>query len=187
MATCAASSDRDARMAFVVEAARLNSMEQTGGPFAAAVFEMETGRLVSLGVNLVVTGGLSILHAEMVALALAQRKLGSYHLGMEGRPRHELFISAEPCAMCLGAIPWSGVSRVICSARNSDVQAIGFDEGTRMDNWRAELDIRGIATVCDIQRQSAVAVLKDYATQGGQIYNGQAAASTLFLPRDLAR
>ena len=43
------------RMTLVIEAARCNVAEGTGGPFAAAVFEMESGRLVSLGLNLVTT------------------------------------------------------------------------------------------------------------------------------------
>ena len=68
------------RMSFVIEAAQLNVSKGTGGPFGAAVFETESGKLVSLGVNLVTSGGLSILHAEMVAFALAQKKIGSYTL-----------------------------------------------------------------------------------------------------------
>jgi len=68
-------------MSFVIEAAQLNISKSTGGPFAAAVFETESGKLVSLGVNLVTSEGLSILHAEIVAFALAQKKIGSYDLG----------------------------------------------------------------------------------------------------------
>lgn len=91
------------RMALVIGAARRNVREDTGGPFAAAVFESATGRLLSLGVNLVVPRGLSMLHAEMVAFALAQERLGSYDLGGPGVAAHELVTSTEPCAMCLGA------------------------------------------------------------------------------------
>jgi tRNA(Arg) A34 adenosine deaminase TadA len=91
------SADLNMRMDFVISAARKNVEVGCGGPFAAAVFESETGKLISLGVNLVTTQGLSILHAEIVALAVAQRKLGTYDLAV---PRHELVTSAEPCAMC---------------------------------------------------------------------------------------
>ena len=68
------------RMSLVIEAAQRNISEGTGGPFAAAVFEMDSGKLISLGMNLVLSEGLSILHAEMVAFALAQKKVGSYDL-----------------------------------------------------------------------------------------------------------
>ena len=161
------------RMSFVIEAAQRNISEATGGPFAAAVFEMESGKLISLGMNLVLSQGLSILHAEMVAFALAQKKLGSYDLGRYDLPAHELVTSIEPCAMCFGAIPWSGVRRVIAGARDSDARSIGFDEGPKMKDWRSELEKRGIATLCDISREAAAHVLLNYSLQGGIIYNSR--------------
>lgn len=161
------------RMSFVIEAANLNVSKGTGGPFAAAVFETESGKLVSLGVNLVTSEGLSILHAEMVAFALAQKKIGSYDLGRYDLPAHELVTSIEPCAMCFGAIPWSGVRRVIAGARDSDARRIGFDEGPKMKRWRSELEKRGIATICDIKRELAAQVLLNYSLQGGKIYNSR--------------
>ncbi len=161
------------RMSFVIEAARLNVSKGTGGPFAAAVFETESGQLISLGVNLVTSQGLSILHAEMVAFALAQKKIGSYDLGRHDLPAHELVTSIEPCAMCFGAIPWSGVRRVIAGARDSDARRIGFDEGPKLKDWRSELEKRGIATICDVSREAAAQVLLDYSLQGGKIYNSR--------------
>jgi hypothetical protein len=82
------------RMALVIELARRNVREGTGGPFAAAVFEQKTGALVSAGVNLVTYANCSALHAEMVALMFAQRSLGTYDLGAETLPRHQLVASA---------------------------------------------------------------------------------------------
>jgi len=161
------------RMSLVIKAAQQNISEGTGGPFAAAVFEMESGRLVSLGVNLVLSQGLSILHAEMVALSLAQKKTGSYDLGRFDLPAHELVTGIEPCAMCFGAIPWSGVRRVITGARDADARSIGFDEGPKMKDWRSELEKRGIATICDINWEAAAQVLLNYSLQGGIIYNSR--------------
>jgi len=161
------------RMSFVIEAAQRNISEGTGGPFAAAVFETDSGKLVSLGVNLVTSQRLSILHAEMVAFVLAQRKIGSYDLGSNDLPAHELVTSIEPCAMCFGAIPWSGVRRVIVGARDADARSIGFDEGPKMKDWKTELEKRGIATICDINREAAAQVLINYSLQGGKIYNSR--------------
>ncbi len=161
------------RMSFVIEAARLNVSHGTGGPFAAAVFESESGKPVSLGVNLVVSGGLSMLHAEMLAIALAQKKMGSYDLGRRDFPAYELVTSSEPCAMCFGAIPWSGVRKLITGARDSDARRIGFDEGPKMRKWKSELGKRGIATLCDVERETAAQVLLDYSMRGGQIYNSR--------------
>ncbi len=162
----------DSRMSFVLEAARQNIIENKGGPFAAAVFESSTGRLVSLGVNLVTSENLSILHAEIVALCLAQRVLGTYDLGADGLT-HELVSSSQPCTMCFGATLWSGIRRVIVGARDDDVRRLGFDEGPKIANWRFELERRGIETVVDVLRDDAIAVLKTYSSQGGQIYGGR--------------
>jgi len=134
---------------------------------------MDTGKLVSLGVNLVTSQGLSLLHAEMVAFALAQRKLGTYDLGRQGLPRHELVASTEPCAMCIGAISWSGVRKVVCAAEDADARAIGFDEGPKMADWQDALKRRGIAVESGVQRADAAAVLAWYAQSGGRIYNSR--------------
>ena len=161
------------RMAFVIAAAQRAVDAQSGGPFAAAVFEQDSGVLVALGVNLVTTQRLSLLHAEMVALALAQRRLDTYDLGAATLPRHELITSTEPCAMCLGAIPWSGVTRVVTAARDEDARSIGFDEGAKPMHWVQALERRGIAVVTDVQRAAACAVLDAYAAGGGHIYGSR--------------
>jgi tRNA(Arg) A34 adenosine deaminase TadA len=161
------------RMDFVIEASEANIEAETGGPFAAAVFEIDTGRLVSLGVNLVLALNLSVFHAEIVAMTLAQRKLKTFDLGGQNLPRHELVTSTEPCAMCFGAIPWSGIVRVVSGARNADARRIGFDEGPKPRAWRAALEQRGIEVMSDIQRNKAKAVLSNYVRCGGQIYNSR--------------
>jgi len=161
------------RMRFVIGAARRNIEEGTGGPFAAAVFEHETGKLVSLGVNLVVSRNSSILHAEMVAIMLAQQQLVTYDLSAPGMPAHELLSSAEPCAMCFGALPWSGVRYVATGAQSEDAKSIGFDEGAKPENWIAELESRGIEVRTDVDREQAREVLLLYQQSGGRIYNSK--------------
>jgi len=161
------------RMSFVIAAARRNIVEKTGGPFAAAIFEIESGKLISLGVNMVTTQGSSILHAEMVAIMVAQKILGTYDLDGAGMAKHELVTSAEPCAMCFGAVPWSGVRRVVTAARDTDTRSIGFDEGPKVKDWRAALLDRQIEVICDVRRDEARQVLNEYSQSGGRIYNSR--------------
>jgi tRNA(Arg) A34 adenosine deaminase TadA len=159
----------ESKMRFAIELARQNIEQRTGGPFGAAVFEADSGKLVSVGVNLVEASNCSMAHAEMIAIALAQRAVGHYDLGSAGV--YELATSTEPCAMCLGAIPWSGVRRVVCAAHGEDAAAIGFDEGAKPADWVGELQKRGIEVVRDVLRDEARAVLQQYAKSGGLIYN----------------
>jgi tRNA(Arg) A34 adenosine deaminase TadA len=161
------------QMAFVIEASRLNISHQTGGPFAAAVFEIDSGKLVSLGVNMVTTQGLSVLHGEIVALMLAQRQRGNYDLGEKSQPALSLVTSTEPCAMCFGAIPWSGVKKLVTGASDQDARLIGFDEGPKLANWQQALMERGIKVVTDVLSEQACQVLDDYQKQGGHIYNSR--------------
>lgn len=161
----------EARMALVIEAARQNVLRDTGGPFAAAVFERDSGLLLSLGVNQVVNEGLSMLHGEMMALSLAQRKLQTWDLGQQGFPAHELVTSTEPCAMCLGAVCWSGVRQVVSAATEADARQLGFDEGPKPDDWIEALRQRGIDVLPRVLRDEAVDVLELYRQQGGVIYS----------------
>jgi tRNA(Arg) A34 adenosine deaminase TadA len=168
-------SDED-RMALVIELARQNVRRGTGGPFAAAIFDAASHNLVAPGVNLVASQRCSVAHAETLAIMLAQRRLGTHDLAAPGLPPHELATSAAPCAMCLGAIPWSGVRRVVCAAREEDVRAVGFDEGDKPPEWAKTLEARGISVLQDVRRADAVEVLREYARGGGVVYNSRRAS-----------
>jgi tRNA(Arg) A34 adenosine deaminase TadA len=161
------------RMAFVVDLSERNVETHSGGPFAAAVFEIESGRLVAAATNLVVASNCSAAHAEVLALSFAQQARGDHDLGAAGLPAVELVGSCEPCAMCLGAIGWSGVRRVVCAATGADAEIIGFDEGPKPVDWAEELRCRGIDVIQGVLRAEAVAVLLTYRQLGGLIYNGR--------------
>ena len=165
-------SSPEARMDFVIHLAKQNIKHQTGGPFAAAVFDMDSHRLISVGVNMVVPSNCSSNHAEMIALMFAQQTLHTFTLNSEGLPRCELVSSCEPCAMCFGAIPWAGIQHLTCGATAEDAKAIGFDEGPRHPNWITELEKRDISVSTEINREQASAVLQLYKNDKGPIYNG---------------
>jgi len=164
--------DINDRALFVIEASRQNILNKTGGPFAAAVFEKDSGALIALGVNLVTSQGLSTLHAEIVALEIAENKLHTYDLSGNEKIEYELVSSCEPCAMCFGAIPWSGVKRVITCAKDEDARAIGFEEGDKPKDWRISFKNRGIEVIDEVKRAEAKEVLNFYLEDGGEIYNG---------------
>lgn len=161
------------RMALVIRLADLNIRHGTGGPFGAGIFNMTTGQLIAPGVNVVLSAGCSILHAEMVAITLAQQRLGTYDLAADPNNSYELVSSTEPCAMCYGAVPWSGVRRLVCGARDEDARALGFDEGPKLADWVAPLERRGIEVVRDVKREASVEVLERYLKNGGIIYNSR--------------
>ncbi|MEM6257256.1 MAG: nucleoside deaminase [Planctomycetota bacterium] len=156
------------RMALVIDLSAEN-VKRGDGPFGAAVFDA-SGKLIAPGVNLVTRNNCSILHAEMVAIAIAQQTLGRYDLSDGGKENLELATSCEPCAMCFGAVPWSGVKRLLCGARKQDAEASGFDEGAKPEAWAEALKVRGIDVTVDLYRERAAEVLRRYAEGQGLIY-----------------
>lgn len=160
------------RIGLAIRLSRENVDRGTGGPFGAAVFERDSGRVVSVGMNLVVSHRNSMLHAEMVALMMAESRVASYSLGAAGVPEHEVAASCDPCAMCLGALLWSGVSRVLCGARREDAHILEFDEGPVFPESYTYLQNRGIEIRRGVLREEARAVLELYRERGGVIYNG---------------
>ena len=164
-------SDTD-RMRLAIQVARENVERGTGGPFGAAIFETVSGRLVSVGMNSVVRLHNCILHGEMVAFMMAQQKLQTYTLSARGLPRHELYTSCEPCAMCLGTTLWSGVHRVVYGATREDATILNFEEGPVFPESYAYLEDRGIEIVRQVMREEARAVLELYRAKSGKIYNG---------------
>lgn len=163
--------DRD-RMRVALEVARENILQRTGGPFGAAIFEEESGRLVSVGMNQVVPLSNSVLHAELVAFMMAQARLGTYTLRAEGLPAHVLYTSCEPCAMCLGATLWAGVQRVVWSAGREDADRASFDEGPVFPESYEYLRARGIEFQGGVLREEGREVLQLYRGMGGIVYNG---------------
>lgn len=155
----------EAKMKFVIEVATENVQRETGGPFSAAIFDLATDRLVAIGINVVVPSRQSWAHAEMIAFSRAQSRLDS------GTLRGCMLVSScEPCAMCSGATPWSGVEKLVYGASRNTAEAIGFDEGYKGDNWREEFVKRGILVVGPLLEKEAAVPFSLYQEKNGKIY-----------------
>ncbi|MBU4306979.1 MAG: nucleoside deaminase [Candidatus Aminicenantes bacterium] len=166
--------DNSERMRWVIELSRQNVEHGSGGPFAAAIFTANSGKLLAAGVNRVEPLNCSPAHAEVLAIAFAQQNLQSWDLGKDAGNPTELLSSSQPCLMCLGATLWSGVTRLTYAATADDVSTIlGFDEGPLPAAWTQELQKRSIAVEAGLLRAEAIAVLGLYSKKRGTIYNSR--------------
>ncbi len=168
-------SDEDA-MRLAIELSARNVKENTGGPFGSLVYDHKTGKIISLSVNRVLETHCSAAHAEVLALLLAQQKLGTHDLSLTEYSRLTLVTSSSPCIQCFGTLWWSGINRLVYGATTGDVEKItGFQEGPKDHNWLATLPSRSplppIEIIAEVLRDEATQVLKDYVTSGGLIYN----------------
>lgn len=160
------------RMRQVIRFSRVNFEMGTGGPFAAGVFERDTGRPVVIGVNRVVPSNCSSAHAEITALSLAQHLLGTFDLGQPHRPACQLVVNWRPCVMCYGATLWSGVTSLVIAGSGPELETItGFDEGPIHPQWQRELERRGIEVIDHVLTGEALQVFRDFAASGALVYN----------------
>ena len=103
-----------------------------------------------------------------VAVMGAEQRVGSFSLADGSR---ELHASCAPCAMCLGAIHWSGVTRLVCGATREDAESLGFDEGPVFDESYSYLEQHGVEVVHGVRSKEAADVMQTYLDRGGPIYN----------------
>lgn len=136
------------------------------GPFLAAIYD-DAGNLIAKAANNVVNKSCSHNHAEINAIRLAEKKLGTYDLSPYNL---SIYVTSEPCMMCLGAIMWSGIKAVYYGVPSERVTKItGFDEGFK-PGWYNEFKKRGITVYGQIETNAGEQVLKDYVKYGHKIY-----------------
>lgn len=92
-----------------------------GGPFGAVV--VKDGSIISEEFNRVILNNDPTAHAEILAIRKASSVLKSHDLC-----ECTLYTSCEPCPMCLGAIYWSGIRKVVYSSDRTDAEEAGFSD-----------------------------------------------------------
>jgi tRNA(adenine34) deaminase len=100
-------------LALAEEAARAGEV-----PVGAVV--VKEGRVIGRGYNRPISSADPTAHAEIVALREAAQALGNYRL-----PGCSLFVTLEPCAMCVGAMVHARLARIVYGARDPKTGACG--------------------------------------------------------------
>lgn len=141
-------------------------IKKGAGPFLAAIYAPD-GRLISKAANSVVSDTCSHCHAEMNAIKEAERLLGTYDLSPYNL---SIYITSEPCVMCMGGIMWSGIKAVYYGVPSKRVEEItGFDEGYKPD-WEEAFAARGIKVKGGFAQHLGEEVLREYIASGHPIY-----------------
>lgn len=136
------------------------------GPFLAAIFD-EKGNLITKAFNSVVIEKCSHNHAEMNVIKKAEKIFNTYDLAPFNL---SLYVTSEPCLMCLGGIMWSGIKAVYYGVSSKDVEQITcFDEGFK-HSWLDEFKNRGISVYGQIEEDLGKKVLKTYVQTGKTVY-----------------
>lgn len=105
-------------MRLALEQARL--AQEVGEVPVGAVIIDANGLLLSSGFNRTIQDHDPTGHAEVIALRSAAKNIGNYRL-----PGATLYVTLEPCVMCMGAMMHARLARVVFGAPDPKTGACG--------------------------------------------------------------
>lgn len=117
-------------------ALELAEQAATAGEVPVGAVVVLKGKEIGTGYNAPISGCDPTAHAEIRALRDAARRVGNYRL-----PGATLYVTLEPCTMCVGAIVHSRVSRLVYGAVEPKAGAVESARRTLEEehlNWRVE-------------------------------------------------
>lgn len=108
---------------FLQQAIRISekNVELGEGPFGAVL--SKEGVIISSAGNRVVSSNDPTAHAEINVIREAAGKLGTFDLS-----GCTVYCSCEPCPMCLSAIYWARIDRIVYANNRQDAREAGFDD-----------------------------------------------------------
>lgn len=139
-----------------------NGMEQGfGGPFGAVV--VKDGKIIGEGYNTVLRTNDPTAHAEVLAIRDACKNLGTYEL-----KDCTIYTSCEPCPMCLGAIYWARIEKVVYAAKKEDAAQISFDDDNFYGEMAKDMKDRNIDFE-ELMRNKALPLFEKWNNRPGKI------------------
>ena len=139
----------------------IENVANGGGPFGAVI--VRDGEVIATGTNRVTAKNDPTAHAEVTAIREACAKEQRFKL--QGCT---CYTSCEPCPMCLSALYWAGVSRIVYGNTKEDAKAINFDDSFIYDEIAKPYAKRAIP--CEnLMRQEALAGFRAWIEKDDKI------------------
>ena len=154
----AADGPQEAFMQAALEEAYAGIEAGDGGPFGTVI--VKDGEIVGRGHNRVVVNQDPTCHGEMEAIRDACKNLGTFDLS-----GCELYTTAEPCPMCLGATLWANIPVVYYGCTREDSDEIGFRDEVFYEYLAGENDL---LTVSGFERERCLELLEAYTEIEGK-------------------
>lgn len=125
-----------------------------GGPFGSVV--VKEGEIVGRGHNRVLYKKDPTCHGEMEAIRDACQNLNTHDLS-----GCELYTTAEPCPMCLGAILWANIKTVYYGCNRMDTDSIGFRDDIFYEYLHGKTELLKMS---ELSRTECLQLFKQYQT-----------------------
>jgi len=136
----------------MMRALQLAALARDAGEVPVGAVVVSEGKEIGSGFNAPISGCDPTAHAEIQALRSAARRVGNYRL-----PEATLYVTLEPCTMCVGAIVHSRITRLVYGAIEPKAGAVESARQTLQDehfNWQVAATGGVLAAECSavIQR-----------------------------------
>jgi len=126
----------------------LDNIKLGGGPFGAVI--VKDGQVIARSGNSVTRDNDPTAHAEVNAIRAAAKALQTFDLS-----GCVIYSSCEPCPMCLSAIYWARIDRIVFGNNRYDAAEIGFDDNFLYQELQKDLQERTIP-ICQLERAVAL-------------------------------
>ena len=123
-----------------------------------------SGRVIGRGANRLVAARDPTAHAEVVALRRAARKTRDYRLGGA-----TLYVTLEPCLMCLGAMVHARIHRLVYGARDPKIGATRLLRQSRAARLNHRFQVTG-----DVRAEECASLLRDFFREKRRVRNADA-------------
>ena len=139
----------------------IDNVANGGGPFGAVI--VRNGEVVATGTKRVTANNDPTAHAEVSAIRAACAKVQNFKL--EGCT---CYTSCEPCPMCLSALYWAGVERIVYGNTKEDAKEINFDDSFIYDEIAKPYALRAIPCQ-NLMREEALAGFRAWSDKSDKI------------------
>jgi len=155
--------DNGALMSVAIKTAMSGIEANEGGPFGACI--VKNGKVIAFAHNTVLKDKDPTCHAEMNAIRLASKALGTHVLA-----ECDIYTTAEPCPMCLAAIYWARIKKIYIAASKEVAAHYGFDDAFFYEEMKKATEHRHIPCEEGISAKESEAVFEKWKALGRELY-----------------
>jgi len=123
-----------------------------GGEVPVGAVIVREGKIIARGGNRPIRTSDPTAHAEIAAIRAAAKKAGNYRL-----TGCDLYVTVEPCAMCLGAILQARIRRLVYGAADPKAGAVKSIVRFPIHKTNHKLEIRG-----GVMAEESAALLRSF-------------------------
>ena len=109
----------DQHVGFMNSAIELAQQAAQAGEVPVGAVIVKNGEIIGMGHNLSITNHDATAHAEIIAMRNASMSLGNYRL-----TGCDLYVTIEPCTMCVGAMVHARINRIVYGAKEPRAGAL---------------------------------------------------------------